>query len=465
MKNKLLYIFLIIFFLKGLAWILVVPIFQSPDEPVHFGYVQRLGELGGRGDPRFNGIISKELTKVGKTVNFSMAIEHPVWRGYQNDWKQTISRIYIKDRSDFTVGGWPIGKFDSKKEEIIDYRGKKNPPLYYWLAAVFYKCASSFNFLVRFYAVRFFSLLLSLLTAFISYLVGLEIFKNRKMSIALACNVCFQPMFSFLSATVNSANLAILFSTLFIFVGIKALKTKKFYYQLLLILIILAGLYVKQQMLLLFLPLPFFFPIFFIPLLMLLAGLLIIPADFFGLNFRWREYKEVFGFTKNISFSNAGSLANNYFSASASTFKNNLFPWYWGVFGWLESTMPIFVYRVLKVICLVSLAGLVVYFKKIFHQIEKRKILLFLFMTSLFFSAGIIFNDFKVYSGTGEVFGLQGRYFLPLITAHMAMIILGLKALVPKKLISVFPWVLISGSFILNIIGFITAYSYFWGSL
>lgn len=458
-KISIIISFLII--IKSLLWLFSIPIFQSPDEAFHFAYVQYLGEQGRSPHPRRETIISQELVLVAENLNFNWGQEHPVWKGYPERWQEKIKEIPKENRVKYVSG---------------EQRVNKNPPLYYWLGALFYRLFWQSNFFYRFYSVRFFSLLLSLFALFFIYKIGKIFFKDKRKALVLVSLVAFQPMFSFIGVSINTDILAIFIATLFIYSGLKKDITLSF-------LTIFLGLLVKPILIVLL----FIFPSIFKKKIMkgigLSLGLLAViylsslavlenvvkPTtpiyDFLRYQIAFADYQvQVNFFCKSIINGKIFSQFIQYFTVNKVTYLHNLFPWYWGVFGWLEATMPLPVYTLLKLICVASLLGLFMWFSKNYKKNnEKKWQVIFLILSVIIFYLGVIFNDFKVFTVTGEAFGIQGRYLLPVISAQMILLILGLKMLVPKKFHNFLSLFLIVGSIALNIIGFWTMSKYFYG--
>ncbi len=482
MRNNLVYFIAALIIIKSFLWLFAIPIFQSPDEANHFAYVQRVAETGNRSDPRNVKIVSSELLKVARILNFNWGKSHPVWQEYQENWQEKIEEIPFNDRKEFI----PKTSLPSGIS-----RSYKNPPLYYSLAACFYRFFYLANFLYRFFTVRFFSLLISLFTVFLAYRIGILLFgeKGKLMAISLATLVAFQPSFSFMTASINNDVLLIFLATVFIYFGLKVIKEEKKELLFFAFLTIIFGLFVKPQ----FLIFLFIFPLLWrkkakrgvLVTLVTFFTILIIAYFFFGILERmvvkqgrcpaflnrlrfqvaFGQYLDLFSFFfSQIRNGQVFKQISSYFSSTKEFYLNNLFPWYWGVFGWLEVTMPLVVYRILKIICGLGIIGLArwfyLYFKR--RKTFQFRSAVFLLATILIYFLGLVFNDFKVFVDTGKAFGLQGRYFIPIITAQMALLLLGLKTLVPEKFEKILSLFLIAGSIALNAVGFWTMYSYFY---
>lgn len=475
MKNKLLIIFIILFLIKSFVWLFSIPIFQSPDEAVHFGYLQRLAELGDRGDPAKDGIISNELIQVGNYLNFNWGQTHPVWQKPQNDWMNKIKTVPLSARTDFSASGYPELNKKTNKIELTGTRGRKNLPLFYYLSVPFYKLTANFDFIIRFYALRIFSLILSLLTVIVIFFIGMEIFKKETWAVLLAAAVGFQPMFSFISVAFNNDNLLIFLVTVFIYSGIRIIKKNsdtKFFFLSLSVLAL--GMFTKPQIAVLALCYPVIYPKYIkkITFLLVISAIflsllsaLVIKTNFMSLRFSLPtgEISDITGFLLKSGNQNIFGLVYDYLVSNKSEYLNNLFPWYWGVFGWLEKTMPLLVYRVIKIVSLISIAGILLFFIKNLKKGRNISIMVYLIISMSIFYFGLFFFDFKVWVQLRRNFGLQGRYLLPVISCQMALLILGIKELLPKSL----GRVMISGLFLailgLNAVGFWSMYTYFYG--
>ena len=114
------------------------------------------------------------------------------------------------------------------------------------------------------------------------------------------------------------------------------------------------------------------------------------------------------------------------------------------MFGWLEKTMPIRVYTGLKILTLLSAFGLIRFWPKV-----KWLIL------AVVIQAGVVVaNDFLIFSQSGQLYGIQGRYFYPAIGPQMILLALGLSRFISPKLI-------IMGAIGLNLIGLYSLWQYF----
>ena len=468
MKNKGLAILLIVLFTKSLAWMFLTPIFQVPDEPSHFSIVQYIGQTGKRPHPRRERPSSLEILKASEAVNFNWQIKHPVWQGYQADWQQQLSSISNSDKSSFTRNHF--------------LTSLKRPPLYYYLASPFYLLFSGQSFIFRFFSVRFFSLLLGLLTALYAFKAAKLFFKNKLLPLAVTSLVGFQPMLSFIGISAHYDPLAVFISTTFSYYFLSFLKTRNKKFLRLSLLLSILGLLTKPDLIVLIIILGLFS--FRNKLKPLSIGVLV----FFSLSLLFPVFNRLFsntnlsifldkfvylinlneysskaqGLVKLLTSSQILTQLTGYFSQTFTANLAQVFPWYWGVFGWLEKTMPMVVYQILKLTILLSLVG---YLKILVKKTKLTKFvkqsLVFLASFSLLHLFLVILNDFITFTSSGQIFGFQGRYLLPAIFSHTLLLVFGFSKLVPKSKLNLLAFALIAASLALNLAGLYAAYQYF----
>lgn len=412
MKNKWIGIILALVTVKSLMWLILTPPFQSPDENIHFGMIQYLAENNRPPGKRNPAVNSDELIAAAKILNFPWQAAHPVWRGLPGDWRQQILSLPGDLRNEFHYQGGTDG-------------GQKLPLGYYWLNYPVYKIFSHNDFLTRFYALRIVSVLLGIATAYLGYLTGLKVFKSRALALSVALLVGFQPMASVVFSSITYDSLAIFIASLFVYLGLSKLRWWA-------LLAAVLGVGVKGQLIALILIWPL--------LLSRKERWLILPAVGVA-GFAAKSYWQWLG---GISWEGLNLI--NYLKINLVKFGAEIFPWYWGVFGWLERTMPLWVYRGLKIITAVSVIGLI--------KIKWTRQLTWL--AAIIFSVTLIVfaNDWLVYSRGGGGFGVQGRYFLPAIIPEMIVLTAGLSRFISPK-------ILIAGAGTLNLIGLFSAYQYF----
>jgi len=106
-------------------------------------------------------------------------------------------------------------------------------------------------------------------------------------------------------------------------------------------------------------------------------------------------------------------------------------PWYWGVFKWLGVVLPRWANRVLNRLVLVAAIGIIVKFIKIIkkRQIFKHQGLIFIAYTAFIYFFALLFWDWTFFRNNNFSFGLQGRYYFPVIVPHMILLAVGIKEL------------------------------------
>jgi 4-amino-4-deoxy-L-arabinose transferase-like glycosyltransferase len=179
--------------LNGIAWGLIVPLFQTPDEPGHVAYVQYVAETG------------KPPTGKGHLSHFSEE-ERNLLSALR--WKQ------VQRRRDNRVPG--TATYEQNLERSIDTPADRvsgggyttdtnNPPLYYYAAAAVYHLSPSSALPDRIHAIRLLSAVLAAITVLFVFLFLRELLPSTPWAWPVgALAVAFQPMFGFTSSGVTS---------------------------------------------------------------------------------------------------------------------------------------------------------------------------------------------------------------------------------------------------------------------
>ena len=105
-------------------------------------------------------------------------------------------------------------------------------------------------------------------------------------------------------------------------------------------------------------------------------------------------------------------------------------PWYWGVYRWLSLTSPHVVYQIINRVLVISFLGIFIWLVLI---IKERKLtrsdifIGFLIVSSIIYFLVISIGDYLFHLKNSYSFGIQGRYFFPLVMAHMTLVLFGLR--------------------------------------
>jgi hypothetical protein len=154
-----------------------------------------------------------------------------------------------------------------------------------------------------------------------------------------------------------------------------------------------------------------------------------------------------------LLFSNG--FADYIISALKQTYAQTM-PWYWGVYKWLSLTLPPIYYQVINRIVLLSIGGILLW---LFLRVKKKTgngnilYIVFLIASSVIYFMFFIIWDFYFKNMLGYTFGIQGRYFFPLVIAHMALLVFGLTSLLkflPKSVFKFSALLIISGIILFN---------------
>jgi hypothetical protein len=196
--------------LLGVAWALVVPPFQVPDEGVHVQYTQSIAarhELPGKG----RGVLSTQeavalVTAQNGGIRNNM-FPRPEWsaRAFHR-WEREARGLPDDDGGAY-------------------FPQSENPPLYYLYEAVPYVAAGGGSFFSRLHAMRLWSALLLLVTTTGAWLLAGEVFgRDRLLQLATAALVGLQPMVTFISAGVNPDAGIVAFWTVALWLGARVLR-------------------------------------------------------------------------------------------------------------------------------------------------------------------------------------------------------------------------------------------------
>jgi 4-amino-4-deoxy-L-arabinose transferase-like glycosyltransferase len=178
-----------------LAWSLITPPFQVPDENAHYAYVAQVAERGTV--PRQilpEGLLSPAEDGTLGALDFYEIVGDPHNPApFSTLQQQTIEQVGAEGLS--------------RRGDGDALTATNNPPLYYMLEAIPYKLAGG-TVLDRLAAMRMLSALMGAVTVLLVYLFLMELLPGRRRTWSVgALAVAFQPMFGFLSGGVNSDDL------------------------------------------------------------------------------------------------------------------------------------------------------------------------------------------------------------------------------------------------------------------
>jgi hypothetical protein len=204
-------------FLQGVAWTVVIPAFQAPDEDAHFAYVQQLVEnhripnTTNPGSP-----FSTEFIVATTWANLEPTRGAPQARtgwtsAEESAWQTQEKSLTHADRAD-GLGNNPAAQ---------------NPPLYYIYASVPYWLGlhtSSASFFTRLELMRLANVPLFLVTVLFTWLLAVEVLARRWCATVAASVVALQPKFGYIAGGVSPDVALAAEWAVFVYVGIRIAK-------------------------------------------------------------------------------------------------------------------------------------------------------------------------------------------------------------------------------------------------
>lgn len=463
-KNLILYFFL--FFFIAMGWLTLVPMWHTPDEQAHFGQVAYIAETGRntRGDDSVDLTeeiyISEELlgTKRDQFGNNKFTF-HPE---YRIEFSDSYLGIYEASISALTQ--------TQSRNKFVHLEATVYPPLYYTVASWIYSALHQEDLFTRVFAVRIWSASLYVANVLVIYLLGRIIFNKDDLYASIfPILVGLMPMFVFADIGVTSDALGNFLFSLFLYFSARILKSGcKPHDVLIYTAVTVLNIYTKPQFIIT-VPLAFLLCLFvwfknplrkkislnriwiFIPILILyLWKIFVLKKGIFSL--LW-----LFVVTLNVE-----SLISFTISYTIPHTIREVMPWYWGVYNWLGVTYPRFVHRILNRVVGIACIGFIIWFIRMIKDKKWKEssiqIVLYLIITQLLFFFSVSFYDWLAWYLWKYPLGVQGRYFFPLISGQMIVILLGLRTILPKmwkmrewgiKLLGI-------GMMVLNVYGYYT---------
>jgi hypothetical protein len=406
-----------------LGWVMIVPIFEFPDEQAHFGSISYL--ISNHSMPVYD---KQDMTQ-------EMAETQKLLGVFRSDVGQNKYTYHPEFHPEYT--GTTTGLYENEikdlntRENRTTYVGSeaaKYPPLYYALGSLYTRIVDKSDIMTRVFVTRFINLDIAVLMAIVIWNIGLLIFDKKIYARLLTFLVMLQPMMSFVTAGINSDNLHNLLFFIIIYLGLRLIKYElKIKDLLLLVLTIALDIYTKPQG---------FIGIAVAGLAVLLAVIhsrkwkMLGWALFIFGSSQWETYKGLFSVGNTH-----GATFIEYLRFSANKLMAQNVVWYWGVFKWLGVVLPPIYWRVANRLVLLSVIGFVVY---VWRVIKKKKIVadpfsvLFMILASVLYALIIFWYDWQHTKQNGYSLGIQARYFFPTIVAHMSILITGVMSLTSK---------------------------------
>jgi hypothetical protein len=325
--------------------------------------------------------------------------------------------------------------------------------------------------------VRLASVLMGAGTVLLTYLIGKEVVPDRpEIALGAAAVNAFLPMFLFISGAVNNDNLAILLASLAVWLMIRAVSLQlknrdlRLWYWLLLGVVIGLGVMTKQGTLAL---LPLAWGTIFIvrwqvnvvrnngrfhaysqlfkTILQsfLYFAFLLIPVILIAGWWYWRNiqlYGDLLGWNAFIAV--LGERASPASLAQLWDERQGFMMSYWGLFGGVNISMPMWIYRLLNAVLVISVVGFVVYLikeigdwrleikewkwnlKSLISNLIYFVVSRFGLVICLLFAGAVVFGLIQWATTT---WSSQGRLVFTAISALSMLMIVGFVGWMPQK--------------------------------
>lgn len=201
--------------LNGLAWSLLTPPFQVPDEPEHFAYVQHLALTGDRpGQPGKPELSSEQAAVMSAMDTFSIIgrpLVHPPATRSASD----AANALIGEAADRAP------RADGDGLSVASAQ----PPLYYALQSAPYRLFSGASLPVRLEAMRFVSVIMFALSAALCALLAAELLPGRSwVLVASGLAIALSPYTASIATGVTPDAMLLLVSTAVLLVVVRAFR-------------------------------------------------------------------------------------------------------------------------------------------------------------------------------------------------------------------------------------------------
>jgi Predicted membrane protein (DUF2142) len=176
--------------INAACWSLITPPFQVPDEPDHFAYAQQLAETGRL--PRSSG---KQFSQEEETALADL--RQPEVKERPQNTASFTNGQQLKLQRDLSA---PLGRTDGGEAGVA----ASEPPLFYALQTLPYELGAGASLLDRLELMRLLSALMAGLTALFAFLFVREALPGARWAWTVGgLGVAFSPLLGFMSGSVN----------------------------------------------------------------------------------------------------------------------------------------------------------------------------------------------------------------------------------------------------------------------
>lgn len=414
-------------FCSGVFWAGLIPLWQIPDEPAHYGYVQDLGEEVSLFS---DALLPRQLRTVQGLTGLGAV---PFHRGATQEFAANSQEGPEEEDIKALLRSGRTERDTSQINPAASY-----PPAYYLLASFIYRLLASSNILTIMFGLRVFSALITSVTVLFHYLTLRRFFNDEATSRATALLIALSPMYIYMGMAVNPDVLVWLAFSVYLYLMTRAV-TEGLSTRLNLGLAVTAavGLWIKQTFLL---AVPFYgiLLVFLVlqkkltpvravaPLAVFLGAIAVLDGwlylgDFIRTSPSYpgeRQTEEVtaIGFLRQVR--------------SSWTEYRWTFDTFWGNFGWLDTPLSDRVYNLVRWGS--AAAAVTLGLHLLFSLVRRRPDTVSFFYLSLaitFIAFFMVINYMRI--ATGEGWLLQGRYFFPIIVLIIGLQVRGLTSFIP----------------------------------
>jgi hypothetical protein len=195
------------------AWILVLPPFQGPDEDAHFAYVQHLAETGER--PGLPGTGLSVSTEQGEAMTWADLYVLRGVLGARPGWAKAEEQRWHEVEASLP---------DDASSDSEQNAAGANPPLYYALEAIPYRLAPGGSFFNRFYMARFGSAVFYVAAVAFVWLIASELFGAVWARTLATAIFALHPKVAMNGAVINPDTFLMLVWTVFIYIGLRIIR-------------------------------------------------------------------------------------------------------------------------------------------------------------------------------------------------------------------------------------------------
>ncbi len=416
------------FIVKGLFFSTLFPMFQGPDEPIHYNTIHNTAQIVIPPSTNYRDVsqFDEEITTTLQKISFAHVLKNS---RNTTPFSETSTG---RNEPDIRVAQWRRTSTNSHKRVV------KHTPLYSTIGALSERALSTQSIIERFFAMRFIGILFGASIVIIAYHIARTVGLGRTTALLIAAALSFHPMFTFMSGIVNPDILFFLTFSLFLLISTYTLRYGwRWYTAPLLIITVPLVLFSKAT------------GIIVVPLALMLtayctyrtlrnhyhisnqtAALVILFCV--GVTIATTLSFEIIrttiaGAMRTRAFPSIGDSILSYLQKSIShkhlAFTNTS---YWGNFGWLTIAIPEWSRRAFALTDIAASIGLILYFfSKKHHSTIHKSAIIFLIIAIVTLQFTIRFYDWSAYKNADGGIGTPGRYFLPNIAAHFTLIAVG----------------------------------------